>query len=267
MEYLNIPTSIFSSPEFIGAEPAQRATWIALLGWCCDQENGGVVRGCRHWNDRRWMQTCGVTSEEVCLTSDLYRFEGDDLVVYGFPKELQDAVQARRLANRENGKKGGRPSAKKVPQETEEEPAENPKETEQKPTDNPSETQPEPTEKRKKERKKERKEYTPPYPLEGEAGECADYPLDVFIADVRTCREAWQVGELTRRERQAAAAAYRDLGAAYRNHAETVYRYYRSSQDKDRKGNRYFRYDDLAAFLNNLRNVISQAQRWADDQQ
>lgn len=94
------------------------------------------MRGCRNWNDRRWMQTCGVTSEEVCLTSDLYRFEGDDLVVYGFPKELQDAVQARRLANRENGKKEAVPAPKRYRRK----PKKNPQKTQRKPNRNPRKT-------------------------------------------------------------------------------------------------------------------------------
>ena len=47
MEFINIPTALFSSPEYIGAEPIQRATWISLLAWCCEQENGGLIEGCR----------------------------------------------------------------------------------------------------------------------------------------------------------------------------------------------------------------------------
>ena len=47
MNYLNIHTDILRGVEFIGAEPTERATWIALLGWCATQENGGVIDDCK----------------------------------------------------------------------------------------------------------------------------------------------------------------------------------------------------------------------------
>ena len=109
MEYMNIPTALFSSPEFIGAEPVQRATWIALLAWCCTQENGGVIEGCRTWGMRRWMQTCGVMDKEVMAGGELYHFVGDDLVVFGYPGGVQELLERKRVIARENGKLGGRP--------------------------------------------------------------------------------------------------------------------------------------------------------------
>lgn len=109
MEFINIPTALFSSPEYIGAEPIQRATWISLLAWCCEQENGGIIEGCRSWGMRRWMQTCGVTDQEISVENELYHFDGDNLVVFGYPHEIQASVQTRRKTARENGKLGGRP--------------------------------------------------------------------------------------------------------------------------------------------------------------
>lgn len=109
MEYLSIPVRLFRSAEYIGADPVVRATWLALLGWCCQQENGGVIEGCAPWGDRRWMQTCGVTEEEVWLESELYWWEGDNLVVMGYPQEIQEVLSAKRDLARANGKKGGRP--------------------------------------------------------------------------------------------------------------------------------------------------------------
>ena len=120
MEYLSIPVRLFRSAEYIGAEPVVRATWLALLGWCCQQENGGVIEGCAPWGDRRWMQTCGVTEEEVWLESELYWWEGDNLVVMGYPTEIQETLEARRDLARANGKKGGRP--KKADSETDQKP-------------------------------------------------------------------------------------------------------------------------------------------------
>ncbi len=114
MEFINIPTALFSSPEYIGAEPVQRATWISLLAWCCEQENGGVIEGCRSWGMRRWMQTCGVTDQEINVENELYHFDGDHLIVFGYPHEIQETLKVKRNTARENGKLGGRPKKTNV---------------------------------------------------------------------------------------------------------------------------------------------------------
>ena len=110
MNYLNIHTDILRGVEFIGADPTERATWIALLGWCATQENGGVIEGCKNWKSRQWQQLAGVTEEEVKTTSKLYGFEGENLVVEFYPVQSEAAVKAKR----ENGKLGGRPSKVKA---------------------------------------------------------------------------------------------------------------------------------------------------------
>lgn len=105
MNWINIHTETLRGEEFIGAEPLERATWLNLLGWCCAQENDGIIQDCKSWGNRKWQQLCGITKDEVDLNSDLYRYEGDDLVVNFYPIEQQAAVKAKREA----GKKGGRP--------------------------------------------------------------------------------------------------------------------------------------------------------------
>jgi hypothetical protein len=105
MNYLNIHTDILRGVEFIGAEPTERATWIALLGWCATQENGGVIDDCKNWKDRQWQQLAGVTVAEVKTMSLLYGFEGENLRLKFYPVESEAAVRAKR----EKGKLGGRP--------------------------------------------------------------------------------------------------------------------------------------------------------------
>ena len=105
MNWINIHTETLRGEEFIGAEPLERATWLNLLGWCCAQENDGIIRDCKSWGNRKWQQLCGITKDEVDLSSDLYRFEGSNLVITFYPIEQQAAVKAKREA----GKKGGRP--------------------------------------------------------------------------------------------------------------------------------------------------------------
>tara|TARA_R110000822_G_scaffold90467_3_gene209161 strand:- start:12332 stop:13060 length:729 start_codon:yes stop_codon:yes gene_type:complete len=105
MNYLNIHTDTLRGVEFIGAEPTERATWIALLGWCATQENGGVIDDCKNWKDRQWQQLAGVTVSEVKTISRLYVFEGENLRLKFYPVESEAAVRSKR----EKGKLGGRP--------------------------------------------------------------------------------------------------------------------------------------------------------------
>lgn len=232
MEYMNVPTALFSSPEFIGAEPIQRATWIALLAWCCTQENGGVIEGCRTWGMRRWMQTCGVMDKEVMNGGELYHFDGDDLVVFGYPGGVQKLLERKRVIARENGKLGGRPKTNVG--------------TEEKPTSVNSETNVGTNvganvQNRKKERKEERNiggETTtvnstpwgespaapvlPAVPHESfpglSPGTSPSYGSSAWIALqplaewVKTLRPGWDVSKFTGTERSALLAMHKSLG-------------------------------------------------------
>mgnify|MGYP003654146301 CR=1 FL=1 len=105
MHWINIHTETLRGKEFVGAEPIERATWLSLLGWCCAQENSGRIESCSDWTSRKWQQLCGITLEEVQIKSELYVFDGLDLVVHFYPMDNQESVAAKR----KNGKKGGRP--------------------------------------------------------------------------------------------------------------------------------------------------------------
>lgn len=63
---------------------------------------------------RRWMQTCGVTDQEINEENELYHFDGDHLVVFGYPHEIQETLKVKRKTARENGKLGGRPKKTNV---------------------------------------------------------------------------------------------------------------------------------------------------------
>ena len=43
MNWLNLELKTLRSTEYLGADPIQRATWINLLSFCADHENGGVI--------------------------------------------------------------------------------------------------------------------------------------------------------------------------------------------------------------------------------
>ena len=105
MEYWNTTLSVFRSPEFVGAEPVDRATWVCLMVYSIDQENAGVVESVADWGDRRLMQTMGVTSAEIRRDCELWEWVGDDVHVKFYPIEHQRAAERARA----NGKRGGRP--------------------------------------------------------------------------------------------------------------------------------------------------------------
>ena len=103
MNWLNIRTESLHSPEFIGCNPTRRATWLSLSLWCASQENGGIVSGGATWSDRQWQQTCGVTKREATDSCSLYRVDGDSVVLWGYPSEKENEVQALREAGRLGG--------------------------------------------------------------------------------------------------------------------------------------------------------------------
>lgn len=108
MHYVNISMNAIRGPEYIGSNPVIRATWLSLMGYCAELENGGVIKNCRQWGNRQWMQTCGVMLEEVNTESQLWNFTEDgSLVVKFFPEDQQEKC----IKNRESGRKGGKKRA------------------------------------------------------------------------------------------------------------------------------------------------------------
>ena len=110
MNWLNLELKTLRSTEYLGADPVQRATWINLLSFCADHENGGVIEGSVEWNDRKWMQLTGVTLEEALSECDLWEWKDGGVSVKHYPIAQEQKVKR----NRRNGKKGGRPSADKA---------------------------------------------------------------------------------------------------------------------------------------------------------
>ena len=108
MMWLNLKTTTLRSPEYAGSEPIQRATWLNLLAYCCEQENGGKIEGCGGWKDRQWQQTLGVTLAEVREECALWHWEGETLCVAFYPTDKQEEVKAKREAGKRGGKRSGK---------------------------------------------------------------------------------------------------------------------------------------------------------------
>lgn len=103
MNWINIKTSDLRAPQFIGSDPTARGTWVAVLGYCYEQENGGLIAGCKTWKDRQWQQVCGVTREEIDGAQSLMGWQDDDLKVWGYPSDLEDEIKRKREAGRKGG--------------------------------------------------------------------------------------------------------------------------------------------------------------------
>lgn len=107
MEWLNLKTSTLHATEYIGADPRSRATWLNVMLWCAQQENGGLIKGARDWKDRQWQQTCGVTRREVDSSHTLLVWDGDTLIVWNYPTDKELIVRERREIGRSGGLKSG----------------------------------------------------------------------------------------------------------------------------------------------------------------
>lgn len=101
MNWLNIHLATLRSPAYLGSTPVERATWLQLLAYCADQENGGRIAGAASWKDRQWQQTCGVTAREVRSASRLVMIEGGDVRVAHYPLEQEAEMKSRREKGRE----------------------------------------------------------------------------------------------------------------------------------------------------------------------
>lgn len=112
MNWINIETTTLDSEEFVGSDPTARATWLCLLRFCCGQENGGIINGCKSWPDRKWQQLARVTKAEVETDSALWSWDGENLFVWRYPTDKETEVQHRRERARTNGRTGGRPPSK-----------------------------------------------------------------------------------------------------------------------------------------------------------
>lgn len=103
MNWINIQTQSLRSPEFIGSDPVARGTWLSVIGYCYEQENGGVITNCISWKDRQWQQICGVTLDEINGAKLLMQWQDNDLIVWNYPTSIEDEIKRKREAGRKGG--------------------------------------------------------------------------------------------------------------------------------------------------------------------
>lgn len=96
MEWLNLKTAALRDPRLLLATPTIRATWVWVLAYCVEQENGGTIKGAAAWTDREWTTICGVTKQEVDSCQRLIVVKDSDVHVWGYPNDQQQVVKAKR---------------------------------------------------------------------------------------------------------------------------------------------------------------------------
>jgi len=112
VNWLNLEMAFLDAAAVAGAETLDVGVWLRLMKYCGKVENGGRITGARLWTDCGWIRVVGVTAEEIRRESPgLWNFDGDDLIVEGYPAAQEEKVKA----NRRNGKLGGRPSSPAKP--------------------------------------------------------------------------------------------------------------------------------------------------------
>jgi hypothetical protein len=125
MIYLSLSTALMRNNLFTRATSAQVGVWYRLCCYCAEQENGGIIGGCRDWDAIMWARAIGIAPEEVAGDCTLWKWSAvNALIVHEYPMELERKVQQNRQSGkiggnrrsetkasavRENGKKGGRP--------------------------------------------------------------------------------------------------------------------------------------------------------------
>lgn len=97
MDWINLRTTFLRSAAYMGSRPIERATWLNVLAYCTEQENGGRIPGAASWKDRQWQQCCGVTAREVRSATKLLTIEAGDVLVAAYSADKEAEVKARRL--------------------------------------------------------------------------------------------------------------------------------------------------------------------------
>lgn len=103
MNWINIRTEQLRSLAFATANKGAVETWLRVLAYCCEQENGGIIAGAASWSDRQWMITCGVSGDDIANAGQLICVDGESIVVSCYPSDKEKEVKKDRL----NGRKGG----------------------------------------------------------------------------------------------------------------------------------------------------------------
>ena len=99
MEYVGADVRQLMSPEWWRVPENVRGRWLQLVGFCAFRENGDTIRDAKAWTNRDW-GGAGLTKNAVqsVVKWGWARFDGADLVVLGYPKEVEARLRRRRAS-------------------------------------------------------------------------------------------------------------------------------------------------------------------------
>lgn len=128
MKWLNFDLEELRKPEFVGADSDQKGVWLSVISWCAAVENGGKIIAARCWSAQMWQKTCGVSLKAMLKPSNLWSWEGENLVIWNYPLGKETQVKA----GRSGGNEGGRPKKPNPTDNPSVNPTDNPKGRERK---------------------------------------------------------------------------------------------------------------------------------------
>lgn len=270
MNWINLRTESLRSPDFLAAKPGTLETWLRVLAYCCEQENGGFIAGAAEWVDRQWLGACGVTRAEVENAAPLLRQTPGGISVAEYPREKENEVQIKRAAgklggsaktkaktqaSRANGANGGRPAGESHRDNEDVTQAEPKVETQAEPKLKPNGMVME------GERNENRNGIeVPPTGVKGAAGKRPDAlptsPEAIAISELfgRRLTTAWNAKEI---------ATYRDgvkRGVITADAITRIATYYAAERARGANGNHR---RDLSTFLNNFDGELDRANSFA----
>jgi hypothetical protein len=105
VEFINLHTSVLDNEILATADDGPRSTWLHLLRYCIGQENGGRIEGAAKWPERKWLLLCRVAQSATQVATELWSWDDDTLVLWGYPLDKQKEVRAKRKAAQATNRK------------------------------------------------------------------------------------------------------------------------------------------------------------------
>lgn len=93
MNWLNIKTELVQSEDFLHSSSEQIGRWLQLMCYCATQENGGTIRGARHWAPATWIR---ITGSDTPGDSPLWHWHDEHLVVHHYDREKEIEIRRKR---------------------------------------------------------------------------------------------------------------------------------------------------------------------------
>lgn len=103
MKYINWPTDIVHSPEFLGSSSEDLAIWLRGSLFNAFWEHSGRVSNAFAWPTQQWSKVFGAPKSKVLSVVKkglLLKQEGNDLVIWAYPLHLEQEIQAKRFGGR-----------------------------------------------------------------------------------------------------------------------------------------------------------------------